>query len=173
MPSQCVRVLTLLRRGNEAGIAASLVAVGLLIATSAHLPLVASMSMVGLFAIFHGHAHGTKIPVAASPALYALGFVTATGALHLVGIALGYFARGWNARLVRVGGSLSSRPAPGCSAASRLARRPGAWQYGDVGLDRVSFVLEIANVVLDRPTPAWNAVRKVANRHANAFVMIE
>ena len=88
----------------EAGIAASLVALGLLIATSARLPLVASMSMVGLFAIFHGHAHGTEIPVAASPALYALGFVTATGALHLVGIALGYFARGWNARLMRVGG---------------------------------------------------------------------
>lgn len=88
----------------EAGIAASLVALGLLIATSARLPLVASMSMVGMFAIFHGHAHGTEIPLAASPALYALGFVTATGALHVVGIALGYFARGWNARVVRVGG---------------------------------------------------------------------
>jgi len=87
----------------DAGIAASLVVLGILIATSSRLPLTASVSLVGLFAIFHGHAHGTEIPLAASPALYALGFVVATGALHLVGMALGV-ARGWNARLMRVGG---------------------------------------------------------------------
>jgi urease accessory protein len=77
----------------EAGILASVVILGLLIATSVRLPLVGSMALVGMFAIFHGFAHGTEIPVAASGLAYGIGFVLATSALHLCGIGLGFLAQ--------------------------------------------------------------------------------
>ena len=65
--------------------------------------------IVGVFAIFHGHAHGTELPQAASPIAYSLGFVIATGLLHLAGIALGLLVR-WPAGrwAVRAGGGLIS-----------------------------------------------------------------
>ena len=47
------------------------------------------MGFVGLFAIFHGHAHGAEMPALASPVLYALGFLTGTAVIHLLGVALG------------------------------------------------------------------------------------
>src|SRR5579863_3698485 len=50
----------------EAGILASVLILGILIAAAAQLPLAASVAVTGLFAIFHGHAHGTEIPLAAS-----------------------------------------------------------------------------------------------------------
>jgi urease accessory protein len=42
-----------------------------------------------VFAVFHGHAHGTEMPDYGAPLLYAAGFVLATGALHLCGISIG------------------------------------------------------------------------------------
>ena len=77
----------------EAGILVSVLVLGMLIAAKARLPLVVSMALVGLFAIFHGHAHGTEIPMAASGLSYALGFVLATAALHACGIGLGLLAQ--------------------------------------------------------------------------------
>ena len=56
-------------------------------------PLVIAAVVVGFFAIFHGHAHGTEMPHAASPLAYAAGFVIGTGLLHLAGISLGLLAR--------------------------------------------------------------------------------
>ena len=47
------------------------------------------MALVGFFAIFHGHAHGTEMPAAASGVLFGLGFVLATAALHAIGIGFG------------------------------------------------------------------------------------
>ena len=47
------------------------------------------MTLVGVFAIFHGHAHGTEMPVDAAGAEYAAGLVIATGLLHLIGIGIG------------------------------------------------------------------------------------
>ncbi|MCL6609095.1 MAG: HupE/UreJ family protein [Geminicoccaceae bacterium] len=73
----------------EAGILASLVIVGLLIALAVRLPLPAGLGLVALFGLVHGHAHGTELPQTAAPALYALGFVTASTLLHLVGVAIG------------------------------------------------------------------------------------
>lgn len=73
----------------EIGIALSIVVLGLLVAVRYEWPVAAAMSLVGLFAIFHGHAHGAEMPVDASGAAYALGFVLATGLLHLAGIAVG------------------------------------------------------------------------------------
>jgi urease accessory protein len=77
----------------EAGILVSVLALGVLIAAKARLPLILSMAVVGLFAVFHGHAHGTEIPLAASGLSYALGFVFATATLHACGIGLGLLAQ--------------------------------------------------------------------------------
>ncbi|TCT05604.1 HupE/UreJ family protein [Aquabacter spiritensis] len=73
----------------EIGIAGSVIALGGAIALGLRAPLAVAMAVTGLFAIFHGHAHGTEIPEAASGAAYGLGFLLATAALHLAGIGLG------------------------------------------------------------------------------------
>ncbi|MGI1660903.1 HupE/UreJ family protein [Palleronia sp. KMU-117] len=89
----------------EAGIALSGVILGLLVAFGARAPLWAAVAVVGGFAIFHGHAHGTELPEAASPYAYALGFVVATGLLHLAGIAFGTLAdRPWGTYAIRAAG---------------------------------------------------------------------
>ena len=73
----------------ETGIASSVMILGLLIAIAARLPTAASAVLVGAFAVFHGHAHGTELPQAASGALYGAGFLLATGLLHATGLGLG------------------------------------------------------------------------------------
>lgn len=73
----------------EAGIALSGVILGLLIAFAARAPLWVAAVIVGIFAIFHGHAHGTELPEAFNAYGYAIGFVIGTGLLHMVGIGFG------------------------------------------------------------------------------------
>ncbi len=73
----------------ETGIALSGVVLGLLVAFAVRAPLWVAAVIVGAFAVFHGHAHGTELPAAADPIAYAVGFVIATGLLHLGGIAIG------------------------------------------------------------------------------------
>jgi len=91
--------------GIEAGIAASVLGLGLLIAFQVKPPLALSIALVALFALFHGHAHGTELPQAASPVLYGLGFVVATAILHLIGIGMGFAMRLPKGMLaLRVGG---------------------------------------------------------------------
>ena len=75
--------------GVEVGIAASAVVLGIMVALGAKPPLWVAAIVVGAFAIFHGHAHGTELPAAADAVAYAAGFVVGTGLLHLAGIALG------------------------------------------------------------------------------------
>ena len=77
----------------EAGILASVVVLGLLIATASRWPLPACMALVGIFALFHGHAHGAEMPDASSRLTYGLGFVLATALLHGGGMLLGIIAR--------------------------------------------------------------------------------
>jgi urease accessory protein len=77
----------------ETGIALSGVILGLLVALVVRAPLWVAAVIVGLFAIFHGHAHGAELPEAANAYAYAVGFVIATGLLHLAGIALGLLMR--------------------------------------------------------------------------------
>jgi urease accessory protein len=61
--------------------------------------------IVGFFAIFHGHAHGTELPAAANAMTFAIGFVVCTGLLHLAGIAFGLLVRWpWGRIAVRAGG---------------------------------------------------------------------
>ena len=79
--------------GVEIGIAASAVLLGAAVMTERRVPLYAAAALVGLFAIFHGHAHGTELPPGQSGLLYSLGFVIATGCLHAIGIAIGAIHR--------------------------------------------------------------------------------
>ena len=73
----------------EVGIGASAIVMCLAIAFDVRLPTIAAMVLVGLFAIFHGHAHGSEgagLGISFLP--YAAGFVAATATLHVAGIAL-------------------------------------------------------------------------------------
>ena len=90
----------------EVGIAASAVVLGLMVALALRPPLWAAGLLVAAFAVFHGHAHGTELPVAANPMTYAAGFVIATGCLHLCGILIGLLNR-WpaGAKALRAGGA--------------------------------------------------------------------
>ena len=74
----------------ETGIALSGVVLGLLIVFAVRAPIWVAAIIVGLFAIFHGHAHGTELPDAFSAYGYAVGFVIGTGLLHMLGIGLGF-----------------------------------------------------------------------------------
>lgn len=75
--------------GVEVGIALSALVLGILVAWRKVIPLAAAMGVVAVFALCHGHAHGTEVPEAANPGTFALGFVLATGLLHTVGIGFG------------------------------------------------------------------------------------
>lgn len=74
---------------TETGIAASVVLLGLLVASKVRLSQCTAASLVSLFALFHGHAHGAEIGADAELWAYAAGFITSTGLLHLTGVILG------------------------------------------------------------------------------------
>src|SRR5947209_14160171 len=78
----------------ESIVALSGIALGILVALRARPPLAVALLIVGTFAIFHGYAHGRELPSAADPVAYAIGFVTATGMLHVGGILIGLSMRG-------------------------------------------------------------------------------
>jgi urease accessory protein len=93
--------------GVEFGIAVSAVLLGMMVALAARPPLWVAAAMVGVFAIFHGHAHGAELPPGADALAYSAGFVVATGGLHLAGIAFGVLARWPGGRIaVRAAGGL-------------------------------------------------------------------
>ena len=77
----------------EVVIALSGVVLGLMVALPVRAPLWLAAAIVGIFAVFHGHAHGAELPGAASPLAYSLGFVASTGALHAAGIGLAVLVR--------------------------------------------------------------------------------
>jgi urease accessory protein len=76
----------------ETGIALSVIVLGLAVALRANLPTLAAMALAGLFAIFHGHAHGAEMPADAAAVSYSAGFMLATALLHGAGIAIGLAA---------------------------------------------------------------------------------
>ena len=87
--------------GVETGIAVSAIALGGMVAGAVRPPIWVAAVIVGTFAIFHGHAHGTELPNAADPVAFSLGFVIATGLLHLCGIGLGLLTR-WPAGITAI-----------------------------------------------------------------------
>ncbi|GAA5125068.1 HupE/UreJ family protein [Luteolibacter yonseiensis] len=98
-------VLALPLPGVETGIALSGVVLGAMVALAARPPLWVSAVLVGIFAIFHGYAHGTELPEAADAMTFAVGFVISTGLLHLAGIAFGLLVKWpWGRIAVRSGG---------------------------------------------------------------------
>lgn len=75
--------------GIETGIALSILALGLAIAFAWKPAEWVALLLIAVFAICHGYAHGAELPKAADPADFAIGFVIATGLIHLSGIAVG------------------------------------------------------------------------------------
>ena len=63
---------------------------GAAVALGIRAPVAVAMGIAGLFAIFHGHAHGAEMPGDASGLAYGIGFMIATALLHLGGLGLGY-----------------------------------------------------------------------------------
>ena len=90
----------------EQSTSASVLVLGLLIALAGRMPMGVPTALVGLFAVFHGYAHVGEMNAGASPAFYAVGFITATAILHAIGIALGLLARRTAPEpLLRLGGA--------------------------------------------------------------------
>jgi urease accessory protein len=92
--------------GVEVGIALSAFALGAMVLMEARPPLWVACSMVAVFGICHGYAHGAELPETANAIAYSAGFVLATGSLHGLGILLGV-AKQWRVgeRLLRAGGA--------------------------------------------------------------------
>jgi urease accessory protein len=92
--------------GVEIGIAMSALVLGGMVSTEYGPPLWVAAVIVGGFALFHGHAHGTELPPSSHSMLYSIGFVVATGTLHGCGIALGLGHRWKSGRLaIRAAGT--------------------------------------------------------------------
>ena len=93
--------------GIEYGIALSAILLGAAVMFEYRPPLGLAAALVGFFAIFHGHAHGTELPPGQSALLYSIGFVMATGFLHALGIGIGSVHRWvWGQKALRVAGGL-------------------------------------------------------------------
>ncbi len=86
--------------GTEVGIALSAVVLGIMVLGEVRAKLAVAMIVVAVFAVFHGHAHGTELPEGQSALLYSIGFVIATGLLHAVGIGIGSIHRWKSGQMV-------------------------------------------------------------------------
>lgn len=75
--------------GTEYGILLSIVAISLPVAFALGMPVTLAMLLVGVFAIFHGHAHGAELPAGVEAAPYVAGFALATALIHAAGISFG------------------------------------------------------------------------------------
>jgi urease accessory protein len=85
----------------EAAIALSVIVLGTAAALQWKLHVSAAAALAGVFALFHGVAHGAEMPSAASGLAYGLGFVVATGLLHSIGVLVGLNIH----RLARISGA--------------------------------------------------------------------
>lgn len=105
----------------EAGIASSVIVLGAVVALGIRAPVAIAAGVVGLFAIFHGHAHGSEMPAAAGGITYAAGFMLATAALHIAGIALGYLV----GKVTERQGAIVTRWAGGLAAVAGIGLLAG------------------------------------------------
>ncbi len=90
----------------EAGIAASLMVLGLFCASAWRMRLTGAMGVTSAFAFYHGAAHGSELPLLAQPLAFASGFLVSTTILHVTGLIIGTLAlryAHWFARLCGVG----------------------------------------------------------------------
>lgn len=77
----------------EGMITISVIVLGVLALAGIRLSLVLSGAVVSIFALAHGHAHGTELPVGGDAAAYAAGFIGSTVVLHLIGLFLGMYGQ--------------------------------------------------------------------------------
>ena len=105
----------------ETGIALSVVVLGAIVAFGIQAPVAIACGLVGLFAVFHGHAHGSEMPAAAGALSYASGFMIATALLHGVGLALGYLV----GKLGNSRGPLFARAAGGIATVAGIGLLTG------------------------------------------------
>lgn len=98
----------------EMVIALSVVVMGLAVASPRKCPMMAAVAMVGTFALYQGHEHGTELTPAMSAIPFVLGFTAATATLHSIGIGLGLAVNRFNPIDVRyacsISGLLTARP---------------------------------------------------------------
>ncbi len=92
----------------EFGIALSVVVLGAMVAFGVRAPVAVAMGLAGLFAVFHGQAHGAEMPASASALGYAAGFMMATALLHVAGVATGFGMGRISAPAVRMAGAAAS-----------------------------------------------------------------
>ena len=105
----------------ETGIALSVLVLGAVVAFGVKAPVAAAMGLVGLFAIFHGYAHGAEMPETAGGLAYAAGFMAATALLHTAGLGLGLLL----GRIDTRNGALAMRSAGGFAAVAGLGLLTG------------------------------------------------
>jgi len=77
----------------EPMIAASLLLLGLLVTSRLRLPGAGAAALVGVFAVFHGLAHGQELVDSASAFATLAGMLSATLLLHASGLGLGWALR--------------------------------------------------------------------------------
>src|SRR5215471_11598759 len=96
----------------ETGIALSVIVLGAIVAFGVRAPVAMAIGVVGFFAIFHGHAHGSEMPLDASGLEYGAGFMMATALLHAVGLGTGFLigvsSKTLGDNVYRVAGGLAS-----------------------------------------------------------------
>jgi urease accessory protein len=76
----------------ETAIWASVIVLSAVVVLRWNASLSVAMGLCGFFAVFHGFAHGSEMPVNATGFTYGAGFVIATAALHAIGLSAGLFA---------------------------------------------------------------------------------
>ncbi|WP_137136130.1 HupE/UreJ family protein [Rhizobium sp. FKY42] len=91
----------------EPAILASVIGLGLLVALAVRVPLAASGTIVGMFALFHGYAHGGELGSAAA-LQFGLGFAVATAFLHLIGVGLGVTTARLSPAIGRIAGAATA-----------------------------------------------------------------
>jgi urease accessory protein len=92
----------------ELGIGLSIIVIGMAAALGRKMPLAAAMALVGVFAVFHGAAHGAEMPQDSSGIGYAAGFMLATALLHAAGIAAARLIGGHASLAARIGGGAAA-----------------------------------------------------------------
>ena len=94
----------------ELGIALSVITLGAAIGFAWHPRSWVALTLIAFFAICHGYAHGTELPKTVNPTDFVIGFVIATGLIHILGIGVGLFLQKklQKKRLIRYLGALIS-----------------------------------------------------------------
>ncbi len=73
----------------DQAIGSSVVVFGALVFAGFRIPSLVLLCITGIFAAFHGYAHGAELPVGNSAVFYASGFLAATSLLHGLGLFVG------------------------------------------------------------------------------------